>query len=192
MKNKPFDIKMNKTGKVINVENIESLWESIIEQDDQLTEIQKEQVKEQIMKAYGEKAIKGSIEMVTAIFPDHPVKKGDKWTIKTNLESGMSALMTTVYEFVDLTSDYAMIKGNSNIVTLNKDAYIERSGISMKYDLNGSMVSEIKVDKTTGWILEAKINQEIKGVAYIKENPQIPNGLKIPMTMINEMVITDN
>ena len=54
------------------------------------------------------------------------------------------------------------------------------------------MDSEIKVDKNTGWIIEAIINQSITGDAYIKENPQLPNGMKIPMTMINEMVITDN
>ena len=59
----------------------------------------------------------------------------------------------------------------------------------MKYDMSGSMSSEIKVDKETGWIIEATITQEITGDAYIKENPQIPEGMKIPMTMINEMTI---
>jgi len=127
--------------------------------------------------------------MVTAIFPDNPVNKGDKWTIKTNLESGMAALMTTEYEFTDLGSDYAMIKGNSVIETEDKDAYIESNGMPMKYDLTGSMISEIKVDKETGWIIEANINQEIKGDAYIKGNPQLPNGMKIPMIMKNEMTI---
>ena len=127
--------------------------------------------------------------MVTAIFPDKPVNRGDKWTINTKLESGMSAEMTTDYEFTDLTSDYALINGNSTIKTADKDAYIESNGMPMKYDLTGSMISEIKVDKNTGWIVEAKIKQEIKGDAYIKENPQVPSGMKVPITMINEMVI---
>lgn len=189
MKNKTFEVKMNKTGKITEVNNVEALWETAINQFEQISEMQKEQIKAQIMKAYGGKAVKGNIEMVTAIFPDQPVNKGDKWTINTELESGMSAKMITNYEFTELTSDYALINGNSIIETADKDAYIESNGMPVKYNLTGSMLSEIKVDKNTGWIIEAKIHQEIKGDAFIKENPQVPNGMKIPMTMINEMAI---
>ncbi len=191
IKGEAFEITMSKTGKVIDIKNVEALWSTAINQFDQLPEMQKEQIKAQIMKAYGAEALKGNIEMVTAIYPDSPAKKGEKWTINTNLESGMSAKMTTNYEFAELNPDYALIKGKSSIVTADKDAYIESNGMSMKYDLTGSMVSEIKVDKSTGWIIEATINQKIEGDTYIKENPQLPNGMKIPMTMINDMVITN-
>lgn len=189
MKNKAFEMVMSKTGKVTEIKNVESLWEAAINQFDELSETQKEQLKAQILKAYGADALKGGIEMVTAIYPEKPVNKGDKWVINTNLESGMPAKMTTDYEFVDLTQDYALIKGISSIVTEDKDAYIETNSMPMKYDLKGSMTAEIKVDKKTGWIIEAKINQVIKGDAYIKENPKVPEGMKIPMTMINEMLI---
>ncbi len=192
MKDKAFGISMNKTGKVTDVQNIEALWNPAINSFDQLTEIQKEQIKAQIMNAYGEKALKGNIEMVTAIYPESPVDKGDKWTINTKLESGMSANMVTDYKFTELTSDYALIKGKSIIKTADKDSYIETTGMPVKYDLTGSMDSEIKVDINTGWIIEAKINQKIEGDAYIKENPQLPSRVKIPMKMINKMVITNN
>lgn len=192
MKDKAFGITMSKTGKITDVKNVEALWSTAINTFDQLSEMQKEQIKAQIMKAYGGEALKGNIEMVTAIYPDSPANRGDKWTINTKLESGMSANMTTDYEFAELTSEYALIKGKSTIVTADKDAYIESNGMPMKYDLTGSMDSEIKVDKNTGWIIEATINQKIEGDTYIKENPQLPNGMKIPMTMINDMVITNN
>jgi hypothetical protein len=192
MVNKSFELQMSKNGKVIEVKNIETIWESAISQFDQLPEAQREQVKDQIMKAYGAKALKGNIEMVTAIFPDKSVRKGEKWTINTSLESGMSAKMITEYEFSELNSDYVLIIGNSTIETADKDAYVESNGMPMKYDLTGTMISEIKIDKITGWIIEAKINQELKGDAYIKENPQMLNGMKIPMIMKNEMTITNN
>ncbi len=192
MKDKAFGVTMSKTGKVTDVKNVEALWGTAINKFDQLPEVQKEQIKVQIMKAYGAEALKGNIEMVTAIYPNSPANKGDKWTIDTKLESGMSANMTTDYEFAELTSEYALIKGKSTIVTADKDAYIKSNGMPMKYDLTGSMESEIKVDKNTGWIIEATINQKIEGDAYIKETSQLPNGMKIPMTMINEMVISNN
>jgi hypothetical protein len=61
----------------------------------------------------------------------------------------------------------------------------------LKYDLTGAMTSDIKIDKKTGWTINAMINQSIKGTAYIKDNPQIPGGMTIPMTMNNEMTITE-
>ncbi len=188
---KTFEVTMTKTGKVTEVKNVEALWETAIDQFDQLSDMQREQIKAQIMQAYGAAALKGSIEMVTAIYPDQPVSIGEKWAINTKLESGMSAIMNTDYELVDLAADYTLIRGNSTIKTADKDAYVEANGMPMKYDLAGSMKSEIKVDKNTGWIMEANINQEINGDAYIKENPQIPDGMKIPMAMTTEMVVTN-
>jgi hypothetical protein len=189
MKNKSFEVVMSKTGKITEVRNIEALWSSIINQFDQLSEMQKKQIKEQIMKAYGADALKGNIEMVTSIYPDKAVKKGEKWAIRTKLESGMSASMNTEYELVDIAETYILINGNSIIQTEDKEAYIETNGMPVKYDLTGSMKSVIKVDKSTGWIIEASINQEIRGDSYLKENPQFPKGMKIPMTIITDMTI---
>ncbi len=190
MKNKPFEVYMSKTGKITKINHLQDHWETVINQFNHLSQMEKEEIKAQVMRAYGPEAIRGNIEMGTAIYPDEPVNIGDQWTIHTKLKSRMSAKMSTDYVFADLTSDYALIKGNSIIESADNDAYIESSGVSMKFDVTGSMTSEIKVDKKTGWIREAIIHQNIKGDAYIQENPQLPHGMKIPMIMKNEMLIT--
>ncbi len=191
IKNKPFEVIMDRSGKITDVKDIEYFWAEAIDQFDEIPAAQREQIKAQIMKSYGEDALKGTIEMVTAIYPDHAVNKGDTWTVHTNLESGMSANMTTNYEFIEVTDQYALIKGNSTIKTNDKDAYIETNGMPMKYDMTGTMSSVIKVDAATGWIIESTIDQIITGNAYIKENAQIPDGMKIPLKMRNEMIITN-
>lgn len=191
MKNKPFLVKMTKTGKVNEVKNIEALFTDMFDKFPQLSEVQKQQIQEQLMQAYGEKAFKGNIEMSSAIFSDSPVSKGDKWTINTQLESGVSAKMETVYELKEITDNYYQIFGNSKIETADKDAYIESNGMPLKYDMAGTMTSDIKIDKKSGWTINATINQSMKGTAYIKDNPQLPGGMTIPMIMNNEMTITE-
>jgi len=191
MKNKPFRLVMSKSGKVTEIHDIDELWSSVIDQSSQLPDAQKAQIKTQIMKSYGPEAIKGSIESATAIYPENPVAKGDKWTVNTKLEAGMAANLTTNFQYAENGADYALLKGNAVVVTANKDAYIETNGMPMRYDMAGSMVSEIKVDKKTGWILEATLNQEMKGDTYIKDNPQLPGGMKIPMTMVTETAISN-
>ncbi len=190
MKNKSFTVNMSKQGKITEVTGVEKIWENAFDNFENLSEMQKEQIKAQVMQAYGAEALKGNTEMVTAIYPKEPVNEGDIWTIETNLESGMAAKMSTDYELVEVSDDFAFIKGNATIKTEDKDAYIENNGMPMKYDMEGTMTSEIKVDKKTGWIIEAKMHQEMQGVAHIKENPQMPEGMKIPMTMKNETLIT--
>jgi hypothetical protein len=192
MKNKPFQIKMTRSGKVTDVKNIELLFESAFSKFSHIPENQMAQIKAQLMNAYGEEAYKGNIEMVTAIYPDKPVVKGESWVIKTKLESGMSGDMTTTYKYVENNLDYYLIVGDSEIATADKEAYIESNGMPMKYDLKGNMSSVIKVDKISGWIIEAKIKQNIQGDVYIIENPQMPEGMKIPMIMKNDMTFTNN
>ncbi len=191
MKTKTFTVKMSKSGKIYEVKNIESLFSGLFEKFPQLTEIQKQQIQGQLMQAYGEKAFKGNLEMVTAIFSNSPVAKGDKWIIKTQLESGMSAEMETTYELVDINDSHGIIVGNAVIRTADKDAYIESNGMPLKYDLQGTMIDNITIDLKTGWIVEAKLTQSIKGTAEVKDNPQMPGGMIIPMTISNKMTMTN-
>jgi hypothetical protein len=192
MKHKVFQVRMTKYGKITEVKNIETLFESAFSNIPEIPAAQLAQIKTQLLKAYGEEAFKGNIEMVTAIYPNEKVKSGDDWVINTQLESGMSANVTTTYKFVDSTKEHYLITGKSIIKTADKDAYIETNGMPMKFDLTGSMISAIKIDKKSGWIVDAKINQDIQGDTFIKANPQIPEGMKIPMVMKSVMVFSNH
>ena len=191
MKNKPFIAKMTKTGKVIEVKNVELLFLGMFDKFPQLNDAQKQQIQSQVMQTYGDKALKGNLEMSSAIFSDSPVSKGDKWKIKTKLESGMEADMESTYELKETNDVFSLISGTSKIETANKDAYIQSNGMPLKYNMSGTMSSEIKVNRKSGWVIESKINQIIKGTAEVKDNPKIPGGMIIPMTMSNEMTITE-
>lgn len=191
MKNKPFYVRMARSGKVREVKNVDSLFFGLFEGMPQLSDAQKQQLKDQLTQAYGEKAIKGNLEMVSAIFSDSPVSQGDKWTIHTQLESGMSGDVETVYQLKEITDGYELITGDSKVKTANKDAYIQSNGMPMRYNLAGTMTSTIRVNRKTGWIVDAKINQKIQGTAEIKENPKLPQGMIIPMALESELNITD-
>jgi hypothetical protein len=61
----------------------------------------------------------------------------------------------------------------------------------MKYNMKGTMTSDVKADRVTGWITESKIKQSIGGTVAIKDNPDAPGGATFPMSMVSETVITD-
>ena len=190
MKDIPLKVKMNKRGEVTEIEDIESRWEELINQFDQFPLEEREQVKSQLINAYGDKAIKGSIETFTAIFPEKAVKKGAQWNIITNLEAGMVSTLSTTYTYEGSEEKFALISGLGSVKTTDKETYVETNGISMKYDLSGTLSSSIKMDKKTGWIHEASVEQSIEGTATIKASEQLPDGMTIPMTIKNETRVT--
>lgn len=186
-----FNIRMNKKGKIIEVKNIDRLIDSLLVSLPEVSDEEKEQMRQQINNSFGPDAFKGNFEMAIAIFPENLVKKGEKWEIVTNLKSGMSAIITTEYKLTKLTADYVIIKGTSVIKSDDNETFIETNGIPMKFDLNGSMISELKIDRATGWIIEANITQEIKGDVEVKQSTDMPTGLKMPMDIKSEMKFTD-
>lgn len=192
MVGKPFQVSMTRTGRVKEVKNIDKMIESIFKNFKGLSAAEVKQFKAQLMKAYGEKAFRGSIEMVTAIYPDKPVSIGESWIVKTKLESGMLVDLKTNYTLEANEADHNLIRGVSEIETLDKDSYIEVDGVAVRYDLKGEMHSEIKVNKSTGWIVEAKISQHISGSASLKDSPQFPGGMDIPMSIDSKIAYGDD
>lgn len=189
--NKPFTATFTKSGKVRSVENVENMITSVLDGYPQIQGAQKEQIKTQFLQSFGAKAIKGNIEMSTAVFPEVPVAKNDKWTINTLLESAMTARISTVYQLTEINTTSYVIHGEANIETAQKDDFKEVNGMPMKYNMTGTMVADIKADKATGWITESKTRQMISGTVEIKDNPKVPGGITFPMSVVNESVTTD-
>ncbi|MEO7046675.1 MAG: DUF6263 family protein, partial [Ferruginibacter sp.] len=168
---KPFLIRMTEAGKIIEVKNVDAVFGSMFDKFPKLTAEQKEQIQTQLKQSYGEKAIKGSFEMITSIYSTQAVDKGDTWTLKTRLESAMDATLVTIFELKDKQGNYNIITGNGKLQTVDNDTYKDVSGMPTKYDLSGTMTSTLKVDNKTGWIMEATVNQKMEGSADIKDNP---------------------
>jgi len=191
MKNKSFQVVMNRKGTILDVKNVEALWKDFADQMGMLSEEDRAQLEAMVNKAYGPEAFKGSIEMLSAIYPDSLVEPGESWSIHTQLESGMSASVNTEYTLVSITPDYVVITGQSVLATENKDAYVEISGMTIRYDLTGTMQSEFKVDLHSGWIIEGLVQMKMEGAAHFKGNPQMPDGMTVPMSFTAETKVSN-
>jgi len=189
--NKPFTATLTKSGRVHSVENVENMISSVLDSYTQLQGTQKDQIKEQFIQSFGSKALKGSIELSTALFPETPVAKNDKWTINTLLESAMTDRVTTVYQLTKVTPTSYIIHGDGRIEQAGNGDFKQVNGMPMKYHVSGTMIADITADKVTGWVSESKIKQTLSGTVEIKDNPKIPGGIVFPMSVVNETLSTD-
>jgi hypothetical protein len=191
MTHNAFTVTMSNKGRVIAIDNFDKLLAGMFEGIPNITDDQKGQFKTQMMQSFGPTALKGSIEACTAFFPGVKEAKNDKWTIDRTLESALSVKTKSTYTLQDITPNAYVIHADAVVTPGNTADYIETNGMPMKYLVNGTSTSDLKVDKTTGWVTEAKIIQTMKGNIDIKDNPKVPGGMSIPITMDVDQTITD-
>lgn len=190
IKGKSFGVIMNKSGAIIEVNKIDSLWLSIIDNFNNISGEQQMEVKEQIKESLDGEAIKNDLELFTVIYPTEPVKKGDKWNIVTSLKGDIAGIVSTEYELIDYTNEYAMIEGNATIEPdLTKQP--QSTLMDMEYDISGKITSKLKVDRKTGWIVNAVLKREMDGNVHIKQTPGMENGMKISIKVEQDILITN-
>ena len=189
MMNKPFNIEMTKSGRVKSVTNLDKIF-ATFDTFTQVDAARREQVKTMLMQSFGPNAFKGSIEVGTAIFPAAPVAKDGKWVVNTSLESPVKAAVSVNYQLVDVAAGLYIIHGDGTITSDKNAAPSDINGMPIKYNLNGSMVSDIRVDKATGWISEVKLKQIMMGDMQILDNPKVPGGMTVPLSFNTDAVTT--
>jgi FKBP-type peptidyl-prolyl cis-trans isomerase 2 len=191
LKNKPFNIKMNSRGKILEVSNSENLYSGMMEQMDGMDEMQKIQLKTQMEDSFGPETLKGNIEMATAMFPEQPVDIGDSWAVETKLESSMSMILKSDYQLLESTKEFNKVKGEGVMSTDDQQGFVETNGMLMKYNMKGTMSSDITLDAKSGWPVEARISQHLAGENEMKVTRDAPDTMKIPMEMNSTIVMTD-
>ncbi|WP_321280155.1 DUF6263 family protein [Marinifilum fragile] len=190
MIDKPFKMIMGQNGKVIEIKGIDNLFGGMFEGFD-ITQQQKDQILAQLKQSYGAKAFKGSFEQITAIYPEGKVKLGKKWTTETNIEAGMSVHVTTNFELKAANTEYFLLHGEGDLSSNPNSPFVKQNGMDMKILLDGNLTSDIKIDRKTGWIIDATIVQNLSGNTELKAGEQMPEGMSIPMTVKSKSVITN-
>lgn len=191
MKNKNFNMKMSKKGKIIEVTNMDSIYSDFYKMS-QLSEEQKIQMKAQVEKGFGEESLKSNMGLSCEIFPDKPVEVGDKWTIKGKMVSTITADVITTYELKEVAKDYYLISSSSLLLS-DSTATMEMNNMKMKINLSGSISSDLKVRKRTGWIITSTGKQDIDADAKIdgNMNGQIPEGMSMKIKMSGNIIIKE-
>jgi len=187
--NKPFKIMMSKSGKVVDMQNIESFFSTIFNDLNLDKDFKNQQIMDQLDKSFGNKTLKANLEKNFAIFPKLPVSVGDSWTSTSNYDLGLSARSETTYELLGIVDNCYLIKGTLKINSENKDEYKDLNGIQAKSDISGLYTSTTRIDKKTGWINEQSIKYDMTSKIKVKEMPQLPDGLTMDMKMTMDMLV---
>jgi hypothetical protein len=190
MINKPFNVSISKSGKILGVTGISKMMDALFKSVNIRDSSQVKQLRAQFSQSFGEKAFKGNLMQTFSIYPTILVTKGDKWQMNTRLESVMTADVQTVYQLQDITPTSYLVHGDGKMASVNT-GNAQVNGLPVKYNLTGSIVSDITLDKATGWITQDTQKENISGSFQILDNPSVPGGMTVPMTVNVVSIITD-
>lgn len=184
MTDKAFQLTLSKKGDVLDVKNLDMIMKDAIDALGDMPEAQKEQLQKQLGDSYGEDAFRGNMGSMLTIFPAQAVEVGDSWKSSLQIESGMVLNVDVTYTLKGEEADCYLISGEGKMSTPENGASVETNGMAMSFIMTGTMKSDMKIDKKTGWVMAGTAEQSIDGKAKIDGNDQMPEGMEIPMTVI--------
>jgi hypothetical protein len=184
-------VKMDYAGKPLEIVNLQMLSDVILKDTSSitLTGPVAAAIKKQAAGIISNNSLKTLIEMFTWYLPGKQVSPGDTWNVTVNTISGGMALdISTSFHLDGVKENIADITAGSEIKTAANAEPIVSGGAKVTYDdLKGLSKSTLKIDISTGLLIEEKAKSHISGNLGISA-PGV--SMQIPMDISSESKVT--
>jgi hypothetical protein len=164
-------IKMDFSGKVIDIVNAKMLSDVILKDTSALTLTgpMKAAIITQIVSMVNAKSLTTTVELFTHFLPAKEVSKGESWNVTVTTNSGgMSLDIITDYHLDGINGDAANVTAESNIQAAANAAPMQSGPAKITYDdIKGLSKSNMVIDTRTGLLIEEKGKTHIAGTLGI-------------------------
>ncbi|WP_213521571.1 DUF6263 family protein [Nonlabens sp.] len=182
----PIKITMNNKGVLLSFDNSAQLVG--LTEGMELPEMQLLQIEGAMKKEMSAEKQLDSYHKITQLLPKEEVNIGDTWVQETTINSIATFKSTTTY-LLEAVTDESYIITSSAMVTTPKDATTDLMGMKAKYDLSGPLKASYTIDKKTGWIKNARMEQRLDGAVLIEKSETMPQELKMTMSTTTTTLI---
>jgi hypothetical protein len=178
--NIPFQIQLTNKGYIKDIKGLDVIMKNLFKGGDSDL-MQQEQISQLLSKNLGKDNLQQSLIHFLSSYPENPVRINETWKLgyKTSLEE-------IVLEFdgfgklVEVNPRYYLIRIQGNLSTLSSELNSESGQI---INLQGTQLTEIMVDRQTGWPIKSNANQDIAGKIIVKDPDDGSEAIEIPMQM---------
>ncbi len=177
-------------GQVTKVDGAEALIDRILdEMGDQLKPEHREPARKQMEQLFGEHAMIERVAQIMRIYPDRPVDNGDAWSQTFNLTLGMPSIVSTQWTLLRHDGKTARIAAVSDVDTNHEAPPVQLGPYLMSYNLGGTQDGWLEIDRETGWVIAADIDQTMSGTVTVSV-PQRGEQV-IPQRIHSRLVIVE-
>ena len=141
---------------------------------------QKGEFKEYFLQSFGENAIEEAFRQNSSFYPDNTISPGDEWYVNMITDSyGIPMHLILNIKFREKSRDHAIFIAEG-ILAAKSDKSDKDTNTS--YSLEGTQVSEVRINLKTGLIDNNITTQFIKGTISIAD-PDSTGSIQIPMAI---------
>lgn len=186
MTDQKFKATVSRMGEIENVEGLEEIITGALPEDSASAA----GMRGNISSSFGDGGFAKNMETVTAIFPKGKVKIGSSWTKESYTSTGMPLIAKNTYTLKSIENNEATIEVNSDLTVDPENATTNLQGLDAVFFLEGTREGTIRLNTETGWVREANLTDDITGSINISPNAQLPDGMTIPMEVVNTITVT--
>ena len=183
-----FQMKITPTGKTSDVRGLEAMVAKMREKIGSGPETQG--MDKFFDKMFDEKQVKEMTGNMMGMFPAEPVAVGDTWYDTISMNFIMPIDIDTTYMLKQRKDGIAYIDAVAKMDMGDSSKAIEidpNNKVSMQ--ISGTMNSTSQVDEKTGLTRKSNITMNFSGVMKMEANPQMPEGMTMPMTITGNAVV---
>ncbi len=145
---------------------------------------------EQSLKAqFGDDAMRETMEQMTRIYPEKPVKVGDAWSRHVELGRGLAVIMDNRYKLTDRSKGIANVSIKSSCKPNLKAPGLEIGPTQIHYELEGEQNGTMEIEESSGWMLHSKMTQKFSGTMHL-QNPMLPQPIDAPISIDSLITMT--
>lgn len=170
-------------GRITRLEGMDALFKRMLDGMEFPPGVPKATMEEQLKRQFGDKAMRSSMEQLTAIYPEKPVAVGESWTRKARASVGFPMQVETTYTLKARKDGTALVGLKSKVAGDPKADPMKMGPLSMAFDVSGSQEGEMELDEATGWTKRAKITQDLSGKVKVEGMPGQTEAMSWPITI---------
>lgn len=178
-----FRITVSDSGEILRVKGMDDILNKLFDRMAVPEGVDKEAVRRNLYKQFGDQALKDSIGNFFAVYPGYSVVPGDSWDKTVDVAIGFPLRVMTTYTLNDVSSGEARVMSSSQIHSRDDADPVNMGGMSLRYEVSGTQEGSILLDAATGWTIRGQISQEIGGKVLVISGDQIPPGTTWPISI---------
>jgi len=188
LKGKEFKVILSGKGEFLNIIGLdEMISETILTGNENDSE--KIEFNRNLIQTLGKEAFLDNYRSISTLYPDIPVKEQDQWKTALNIiKSGIPMEINSSVRLKEITRDIAVLFSEGRIKTLNeKILNNQENKPTPVYYLIGNEISENKIDRKTGLLLESIASQNITGTIKTPATEENAEEMVIPFKIISRI-----
>ncbi len=187
-----FQIKMTPTGRTLDVrglgEMVARMREKVKEGASGSSEMQG--LDKFFDNFFDEKQVKEMTGSMMGAFPEEPVSAGDTWYDIISMNFIVPIDVDTTYILKERRDGVAYIDAVAKMDMGDSSKTIEIDPNSkMSMQISGTINSASQVNEKTGLTRRSDMTMNFSGVVRMEANPQMPEGMTMPMTIVGTAVV---